>query len=119
MKPLLIIRKMSVSPEVSHRLWPQYLEFANGLTLRESEREQLGKAVLELINKLDAVQYHRNNIRRIVKEELRRLAESTEKGDVIKIDTKGKQVNAASWDDTTAIAATSRCRARIGASRTG
>lgn len=70
MKPEMIISRHTSEPEVTGRFWMQICEFKNAIQIDEQQMKELFAIVLEIMKKLESVNYHRTNLVRVVAEQL-------------------------------------------------
>ena len=70
MKPDIIVGKITSNPEITNVFWMQICEFKNAITIDDKKKEELIGVVLEVMKKLESVNYHRSNLERIVEEKL-------------------------------------------------
>lgn len=70
MKHRFTVSKLTSEPEVTGRLWMQICEFKNAIQIEEQQMKDLLTNVLEIMKKLESVNYHRTNLVRVVAEQL-------------------------------------------------
>lgn len=70
MKPEIIVSRITSEPEVTGRFWMQICDFKNAIQIDEQQMKELLAIVLEVMKKLESVNYHRSNLVRVVAEQL-------------------------------------------------
>ncbi len=70
MKPEMIVSRITSEPEVTSRFWMQICDFKNAIQIDEQQMRELLAVVLEVMKKLESVNYHRSNLVRVVAEQL-------------------------------------------------
>jgi hypothetical protein len=70
MKPGITLSKITSDPKVTGRLWMQICDFKNAIQIEELQMQELLANVLEVMKKLESVNYHRTNLERVVAEQL-------------------------------------------------
>lgn len=70
MNPDMIINKITSEPEVTGHFWMQICEFKPAIQIDEQQMRELFAIVLEIMKKLESVNYHRTNLVRVVAEQL-------------------------------------------------
>lgn len=80
------IAQVSSDPAISQRIGSQLFAFQWAIRLNEPTKHELIKLVLEVIKKLEAVKYHRDNLHHIVQAELQLRGASPEPSAVVVVD---------------------------------
>lgn len=70
MRSEIIIGKITSNPEVTNAFWIQICELKEAITIDKKQKDELLGIVLEVMKKLESVNYHRTNLLRIVEEQL-------------------------------------------------
>lgn len=70
MTPEMIVSRVTSEPEVTSRFWMQICDFKNAIQIDEQQMRELLAVVLEVMKKLESVNYHRSNLVRVVAEQL-------------------------------------------------
>ena len=70
MRSEFIVGRITSNPEITNVIWMQICEFKAAITIDEKKKEELLGVVLEVMKKLESVNYHRTNLQKIVEEQL-------------------------------------------------
>lgn len=70
MQPGITVSRLTSQPEVTGRFWMQICDFKNAIQIDEVHMKELLANVLEIMKKLESVNYHRSNLARVVAEQL-------------------------------------------------
>jgi len=60
--------------EISTRIYMQHCDLRQAIILPENQKENLLRSILEVMKKLESVKYHRDNLLRILKEEINKTS---------------------------------------------
>ena len=78
MNSAIVLGRLTSNAKISGRLWMQICEFKEALIIDNAAKDQLFGVVLEVMKKLDSLEYHRANLERIVHEQMESRQSVTE-----------------------------------------
>jgi len=66
----IIVGRITSSPEITNVFWMQICEFKEAIIIDDKKKEELLGLVLEVMKKIESVNYHRVNLQKIVEAQL-------------------------------------------------
>lgn len=85
MKNNIAIHQLTSDPVISLRYWMQICNFMNAIIIDDKSKEELLQIVVEVIKKIESVKYHKENLIRIINEELTQLKADNKQGNSITV----------------------------------
>lgn len=79
------IQQLTSDRDISLRYWLQICNLQNAITIDDKSKEELLQVVLEVIKKIESVKYHKDNLNRIINDELSSLKEAKKQGNAITV----------------------------------